>query len=103
MAIPVNFCLLFVTQLKKTSNSNNELGTKKVKETQPVISAAFVSSSKYKRDSEEQIKEEVTAKWIGHTGLPITTVEDEDFVLMMEAADRKLTLPKKTKISSLID
>lgn len=49
------------------------------------------------------MKEEAIAKWIGCTGLPVTTVEDEDFVLMMKRIDGKLTVPKKTKISNLID
>lgn len=60
--------------------------------------------SKYKTDSkEQQTKEEAIAKWIGHTGLPVTTIEDEDFVLMMETVDRRLTVTKETKISNLID
>ena len=65
---------------------------------------AILSASKYKLDSkEQQTKEEAIAKWIGCTGLPVTTVEDEDFVLMMETMDKKLTVPKKTKISNLIE
>lgn len=30
-------------------------------------------------------------------------IEDEDFVLMMEKVDRRLTVPKKTKSSNIID
>lgn len=68
------------------------------------ITAAIFSFSKYKLDSkEQQTKVEAIAKWIGCTGLPVTTVEDEDFILMMETIDKKLTVPKKTKISNLID
>lgn len=68
------------------------------------ISVAILSASKYKPDSkEQQTKEEAIAKWIGCTGLPVTTVEDEDFILMMETMDKKLTVPKKTKISNLIE
>lgn len=31
------------------------------------------------------------------------TIEDEDFLLMMEIVDRRLTVPKKTKMSNLIE
>lgn len=65
------------------------------------ISAAILSVSKYKPDSkEQQTKEEAVAKWIGYT---VITVKDEDFILMMEAIDKKLTVPNKTKISNLIN
>ena len=71
---------------------------------QQTISAAFQSSSKYKTESKEQhTKEQAIARWIGRTVLPLTTIEDEDFVLMIEIVDRRLTVPKKTKISNLIE
>ncbi|XP_028298344.1 zinc finger BED domain-containing protein 4-like [Gouania willdenowi] len=71
---------------------------------QQTISTAFQSSSKYKTESKEQhTKEQAIARWIGRTGLPVTTIEDEDFVLMMEIVDRRLTVPKKTKMSNLIE
>lgn len=66
--------------------------------TQQSISTAFGGGSKYKINSkEQQVTEEAIARWIGRTGLPLTTVEDEDFIQMMEAADKKLTVPKKNK------
>ena len=62
------------------------------------IQAFFSSAVKYKADSaEQQSKEEAIAQWIGHTGLPTRSVEDEDFVKMM------LTVPKKSKITNLVD
>lgn len=64
---------------------------------------ALVRMTKYKSDAEEQqIKEEAITKWIGCIGFPITTVEYKDFVLMRENIDKRLTLPKKTKINNLI-
>lgn len=39
-------------------------------------------------DSKEQVvKENAIAAWIGRTGLPATTVENEDFILMLETFD----------------
>ena len=62
------------------------------------IQAFFSSAVKYKADSaEQQSKEEAIAQWIGRTGLPARSVEDEDFVKMM------LTVPKKSKITNLVD
>ena len=62
------------------------------------IQAFFSSPLKYKADSaEQQSKEEAIAQWIGRTGLPTRSVEDEDFVKMM------LTVPKKSKITNLVD
>ncbi|KAL3046897.1 hypothetical protein OYC64_021172 [Pagothenia borchgrevinki] len=64
---------------------------------QSTIPAAFSSSGpKYKADSLEQgTKEKVIAQWIGRTGLPARTVEDEDFILMMETFDKRLNIQKK--------
>jgi len=43
--------------------------------------AAFAAASKYKSDSlEQRAKEQAIALWIGRTGLPACTVEDEDFI-----------------------
>jgi len=68
------------------------------------IATALLKASKYKDDSkEQQTGEEAMAKWIGRTGLPVRTVEDEDFVLMMETIDRRLAVPKKTKMTNLVD
>lgn len=56
--------------------------------------------SKYKADSPEQIsKEKMIAHWIGRSGLPARTVEDDDFILMIESIDKKLVVPKKAKIN----
>ena len=64
----------------------------------------FSSISKYKTDSLEQsVKEKAIAQWIARTGLPVRTIEDEDFVLMMKTIDKRLTIPNKTKINNLID
>ncbi|XP_037545811.1 E3 SUMO-protein ligase ZBED1-like [Nematolebias whitei] len=71
---------------------------------QSSIPAAFAAGSKYKTDSQEQhAKEQAIALWIGRTGLPACTVEDEDFILMMETFDKRLTIPKRTKINNLVD
>ena len=72
--------------------------------TQTLIPASLQSASKYKKDSkEQQTKEEAIAQWIGRTGLPVRTIEDEDFVSMIDTLDKRLAVPKKTKISNLID
>jgi hypothetical protein len=64
----------------------------------------FTSISKYKTDSLEQsVKEKAIAQWIARTGLPVRTIEDEDFVLMMKTIDKRLTIPNKTQINNLID
>ena len=68
------------------------------------IQAFFSSPLKYKADSaEQQSKEEAIAQWIGRTGLPARSVEDEDFVQMMQTIDERLTVPKKAKITNLVD
>ena len=38
-----------------------------------------------------------------HTGLPARSVEDEDFVKMMLTIDKRLTVPKKAKITNVVD
>lgn len=59
---------------------------------------------KYNTDSREQQKsEEAIAKWIARTGLPLRTVEDEEFVQMVKVLDKRVTVPKKTKTSNLIE
>ncbi|XP_060947142.1 uncharacterized protein LOC133024170 [Limanda limanda] len=68
------------------------------------IQAFFSSQLKYKADSAEQhIKEEAISQWIGRTGLPARSVEEEDFVPMMQSMDKRLTVPKKAKITNLVD
>ncbi|KAI2644644.1 E3 SUMO-protein ligase ZBED1 [Labeo rohita] len=68
------------------------------------MSGAFFSHIKYKPDSQEQrIKEEAIAKWVAQTAHPPRTVEDEEFINMMEKIDKRLTVPKKTKITNLVD
>lgn len=60
--------------------------------------------SKYHPDAKEQLtKERDLVLWIGHNGLQARTVEDRDLVKMMEVVDRRLAIPKKTKISNLIE
>ncbi|RXN24025.1 zinc finger BED domain-containing 4-like protein [Labeo rohita] len=74
------------------------------KEERPSMSGAFFSHIKYKPDSQEQrIKEEAIAKWVARTAHPPRTVEDEEFINMMEKIDKRLTVPKKTKITNLVD
>lgn len=61
-------------------------------------------ASKFHPDAKEQLaKERGLVLWIGHTGLQARTVEDRDLVKMMEVVDRRLAIPKKTKISNLIE
>ncbi|KAK0140286.1 hypothetical protein N1851_022728 [Merluccius polli] len=79
------------TQIQKTSNDKDDHGPSGNKVSaasatqQQAISTAFLSSSKYKTESkEQQTKEQAIARWIGRIGLPLTTIEDEDFVQMMK-------------------
>uniref|UniRef100_A0A1A8RHQ3 Si:dkey-13n23.3 n=1 Tax=Nothobranchius rachovii TaxID=451742 RepID=A0A1A8RHQ3_9TELE len=91
------------SELQKTIADGGQPATKKAKMSNQNIEDAFTSTTKYKSDAkEQQIKEEAIATWFGCTGLPVTTV-DEDFILMMESLDKKFTVPKKTKISNLIE
>ena len=56
-----------------------------MKEGAQSIQSAFAAGSKYDMDSKEQrVKEQALALWIGHTGLPASTIEDEDFINMMQ-------------------
>lgn len=98
IAIPIFF--LF-TQVQTTQKQQQGAKTEKTQSTIPV---AFVSESKYRADSPEQMsKEKMIAQWIGRSGLPARTVEDDDFILMIESIDKKLAVPKKTKINNLVD
>ncbi|KAL7858903.1 hypothetical protein SRHO_G00140500 [Serrasalmus rhombeus] len=78
-------------RFRKTSDDNSgPQNAKKVTASQQNIPAALLRASKYQSDSkEQQKKEEAVAKWLGCPGLPATTVEDEDLVLMMETVDRE--------------
>ncbi|XP_056323703.1 zinc finger BED domain-containing protein 4-like [Danio aesculapii] len=95
------------TKIQKMSDDHGPGGNKASDATSPTQQQAisdFLRSSKYKTESkEQQTKEQAIARWIGRTGLPLTTIEDEDFVLMMGMVDGRLTVPKKTKISNLIE
>ncbi|KAF0039341.1 hypothetical protein F2P81_007576 [Scophthalmus maximus] len=74
------------------------------KEERPSMSGALFSHIKYNPDSQEQrTKEEAIAKWVARTAHPPRTVEDEEFLNMMEKTDKRLTVPKKTKIANLVD
>jgi len=53
--------------------------------------------------NDQRTREAAVANWIGRTGLPSRTVEDEDFVEMMHVFDRRFAVPKKAKICSLAD
>ncbi|KAI7804112.1 putative zinc finger BED domain-containing protein 4-like, partial [Triplophysa rosa] len=54
--------------------------------------------------SPEQIsKEKMIAQWIARSGLPVRTVEDDAFIHMIESIDKRLAVPKKTKINNLVD
>ncbi|XP_041960097.1 zinc finger BED domain-containing protein 4-like isoform X1 [Alosa sapidissima] len=91
---------LFASIPEKTPHKEQPSG----KRTQSLITAAFSSTSKHKPSSSEQdAKEKAIARWIGRCGLPARLVEDEDFVHMLEALDKKITLPKKTRINNLIE
>ncbi|XP_057201522.1 uncharacterized protein LOC130561312 [Triplophysa rosa] len=43
------------------------------------------------------------AQWIARSGLPVRTVEDDAFIHMIESIDKRLAVPKKTKINNLVD
>nr|XP_055062979.1 E3 SUMO-protein ligase ZBED1-like [Misgurnus anguillicaudatus] len=90
------------SKLQKYPDEGGAPSAKKAKISHQNIAEALLGTTKYKsNDKEQQVKEEAIAKWIGRSGLPLTTVEDEDFILMIETFDKKLTVPKKTKISNL--
>lgn len=79
-------------------------GGAKNDQTQSSLTAALAAATKYKPDSAEQLaKEHAITLWIGRTSLPARSVEDEDFTHMIERFDKRLTIPKKTKISNLVD
>ncbi|XP_061573408.1 uncharacterized protein LOC133438847 isoform X1 [Cololabis saira] len=94
-------------KIQKTSDDKEDhgpSGNKASSTQQQANSSAFLTSLKYKSESkEQQIKEQAIARWIGRTGLPLATIEDEDFVQMMEIVDGRLTVPEKTKMSILIE
>ena len=87
-----------------TSDASSTTTKDSTSKGQQNISMAFLGASKYKSDAKEQrTKVDAVARWIGRTGLPVTTIEDEDFLEMMEIVDKRLTVPKKTKISNMIE
>ena len=68
------------------------------------LSKCFKVNKKKRRDSKKQhTNEEAIAKWIGCTGLQVTTPVDEYFVVMMDTVDRRLNVLRKTNLSNLID
>lgn len=74
------------------------------KEETTSISGAFLCHTKYRPDSQEQrSKEGAIAQWLARTAIPVRTVEHEEFIVMMEKIDKRLTVPKKTKMTNLID
>ena len=71
---------------------------------QTTLPEAFQATTKYKPEAKEQkTKVQAMSRWIGRTGLPITTIENEEFVEMMDIIDKRLTVPKKTKIGNMIE
>nr|XP_023661197.1 zinc finger BED domain-containing protein 4-like [Paramormyrops kingsleyae] len=100
----VSLLCFFLNQIPETRTPKEKPGGPKNNRAQSSIPAAFAAASKYKSDSlEQRAKEQAIALWIGRTGLPACTVEDEDFILMMETFDKRLTIPKRTKINNLVD
>ncbi|XP_062398583.1 uncharacterized protein LOC134088552 isoform X1 [Sardina pilchardus] len=91
---------LFATIPEKTPQKEQPSG----KRTQSPITTTFSSASKSKPSSSEQdAKEKAIARWVGRCGLPARIVEDEDFVHMLEAMDKRITVPTKTRIDNLIE
>lgn len=89
---PVLILCLLLFQIDKSANqpaTTNE---------RPPIHDSLFAHIKYHADSHEQrSKEEAIALWIAQAALPSRTVENEDFVKMIERIDKRLTVPKKTK------
>ncbi|XP_061597648.1 uncharacterized protein LOC133460950 [Cololabis saira] len=82
------------SKILETRTPKEKPGVPKSDRAQSSILAAFAAQSKHKPDSlEQRAKEQAIALWIGRTGLPACTVEDEDFILMMETFDKRLTIP----------
>ncbi|KAJ8394943.1 hypothetical protein AAFF_G00040660 [Aldrovandia affinis] len=69
----------------------------------PTSAGDFFGSSYKLNSPEQQSKEVAVAAWIGRTALPARTVEDEDFIMMMGKIDKRFTVPKKTKVSNLVN
>ena len=64
------------------------------------IYKTLFSHTKYKADSQDQrSKEESIVVWIGRAGLPSRTVEDEDFVYMIEKIEESLC--QKSRLSNV--
>ena len=66
------------------------------------IYKTLFSHTKYKADSQDQrSKEESIVVWIGRAGLPPRTVEDEDFVYMIEKIEESLCQKNKQRLSNV--
>lgn len=52
---------------------------------------------------EQEIRERALALWLGRSGLPVRTVEDKNFIQMMEVFDKNFIIPPKNRMSSLIE
>jgi hypothetical protein len=64
---------------------------------QTSLEKSFAAATKYDENDREQLRKEMAiALWIGRTGLPASIVEDEEFILMIEKFDKRLTIPKRT-------
>lgn len=92
-------CLCFLLiQIPVTRTPIQKSGCPNNDRAQTSIETAFAAGSKYKSNSVEQhVKEQALALWIGRTGLPACTIEDEDFIHMMETFDKRMTIPKEQK------
>lgn len=64
----------------------------------------FTSTLRYHPDGKEQkTRDRALALRIGRTGLLACTVEDKDYIKMMEVVDESFIIPPKTKINNLIE
>lgn len=94
----------FILQIPETVEPVLQKTASETEKQHTTILDVLTMGSKYNPNAkEQQSKERALALGIGRTGLPARTVEDKDFIKMMEVVDKRLVIPKKTKISNLID
>ncbi len=100
----IHFFLFNSTSQVQRNSDDKTKDKDRARKSQQTIQESVANASKYKHDSKEkQTKEKAIARWIERTGLPVTTIVDEDFVEMMETMDKRLTVPKRTKDGNVID
>ncbi|XP_041670235.1 uncharacterized protein LOC121527366 [Cheilinus undulatus] len=90
-------------QIPETVYRPQKLCSETVKEQSRIPSMLTSRLQYHLGENEQQTKERALALWIGRSGLPVRTVEDRDFIKLMEVVDRKLTLPSKTRIINLVE